>query len=106
MQDHRILSYISQHAAMPFPHMPAIPLRSMYGERLMEDDAMLQVMHEELAEELVVTPELVLTVLSPLEAALVDWFKAQAPETLKDRLSKEEFQVGGQARWRNAITLT
>ena len=86
--------------------MTSAPLRSVYGERLMEDDAMLQVMHEELAEELVVTPELVLTVLSPLEAALVDWFKAQAPETLKDRLSKEEFQVGGRARWRNAITLT
>ena len=49
-------------------------------------------LHEELAEELVqelvVTPELVLTMIAPLEAALLDWFKAQAAETLKDRLSK------------------
>ncbi len=39
------------------------------------------------------TPELVLTVIAPLEAALLDWFKAQAAETLKDRLSKDDFQV-------------
>ena len=38
------------------------------------------------------TPELVLTIIAPLEAALLDWFKAQAAETLKDRLSKDEFQ--------------
>ena len=54
-------------------------------------------LHEELAEELVqeliVTPEMVLTLIAPLEAALLDWFKAQAAETLKDRLSMEEFQV-------------
>jgi len=43
-------------------------------------------------KELIVTPELILTIIAPLEAALLDWFKAQAAETLKDRLSKDEFQ--------------
>eukprot|EP00798_Chlamydomonas_sp_ICE-L_P007157 gene7157-266_t len=38
-----------------------------------------------------VTPEIVLTVLSQLESALTDWYKAQAPETLKGRLSHQEF---------------
>ena len=44
-------------------------------------------------QELILTPEIVLTVLAQLEAALTDWFKAQAQETLKDRLSKKEFAV-------------
>ncbi|GAX77458.1 hypothetical protein CEUSTIGMA_g4902.t1 [Chlamydomonas eustigma] len=47
---------------------------------------------QELVQELIVTPELILTVMAPLEAALLDWYKVQAAETLKGRLSKEDFQ--------------
>jgi hypothetical protein len=49
---------------------------------------------QELVQELIVTPELILTVMAPLEAALLNWYKVQAAETLKGRLSKEDFQVG------------
>ena len=43
--------------------------------------------------------QVVLTVLTPLEAALADWYKVQAVETLKDRLSKDDFQVGRAGGW-------
>jgi hypothetical protein len=40
-----------------------------------------------------VSPEVVLTLLAQLEAALTEWFRHQAPETLKGRLTREEFMV-------------
>ncbi|MEW5300374.1 MAG: hypothetical protein WDW36_003310 [Sanguina aurantia] len=48
---------------------------------------------EELVQTLLVTPEVVLALQSQLEGALVGWFKAQAPETLKGRVSPAEFQA-------------
>lgn len=59
-------------------------------------DVLRQEIKEELVQEWVITPEVVLTLLAQLEAALVDWQRAQAAETLKGRLTQEEFQVGGQ----------
>jgi len=56
-----------------------------------DEEMMAAELTEELLQDLVMTPEVVLTILSQLEGALVDWYKAQAPEALKDRLSKEEF---------------
>ncbi|EFJ51941.1 hypothetical protein VOLCADRAFT_86956 [Volvox carteri f. nagariensis] len=46
---------------------------------------------EELAQPLLVTPEVVLTLQGQLEAALADWHRHQAPEALKGRLTTEEF---------------
>lgn len=37
--------------------------------------------------------QVVLTLVAQLEGALEDWFVNQAPETLKGRLTKEEFMV-------------
>ncbi|MEW5316836.1 MAG: hypothetical protein WDW38_008181 [Sanguina aurantia] len=48
---------------------------------------------EELVQTLLVTPEVVLALQSQLEGALVGWFKAQAPEMLKGRVSPAEFQA-------------
>lgn len=73
---------------------PSSPEAESDDSRTFEEGGTLhEELVEELVQELVVTPELVLTLVAPLEAALLDWFKAQAAETLKDRLSAEEFQV-------------
>jgi hypothetical protein len=44
-------------------------------------------------KELTVSPEVVLTLMAQLEGALAEWFRHQAPETLKGRLTREEFMV-------------
>jgi hypothetical protein len=46
------------------------------------------------SQDFVITPEVVLTLMAQLESALAEWYANQAPETLKGRLTKEEFQVG------------
>ncbi|KAJ9525494.1 hypothetical protein QJQ45_003263 [Haematococcus lacustris] len=48
---------------------------------------------QELAQELHVSPEVVLTLLAQLESALIDWHRHQAPETLKGRLTPQDFKV-------------
>ena len=55
---------------------------------MLDDDSLRAVVQEELAQELVVGEELVLTLMAPVEAALADWFRVQAPEALKDRLTR------------------
>lgn len=48
---------------------------------------------EELVQELIVTPEPILMILVPLEAALVEWYKAQSADTVA-RLPYEDFKEG------------
>jgi hypothetical protein len=50
-------------------------------------------LHEELSQEVVLTDEVILTLLAPLEAAMIEWYKVQAPKVLKGRLSDEDFYV-------------
>ncbi len=38
---------------------------------------------------------MVLTLLARLEGALAEWFRNLAPEAIKDRLTREQFDVGG-----------
>ncbi len=90
------LTFLGNRASISFVHLVSrqsggMPGDTSDGQEASDDQPLVLV--EEIALELIVTPELVLTVLTPLEAALMDWYKAQAAETLKDRLSKNDFQV-------------
>lgn len=50
-------------------------------------------MQDELRQEIIVSDEVVLTVLAPLKDALMEWYRAQSQAMLKGRLEPQDFAM-------------